>query len=161
VVSPFTNADAQVDRGKVYVGILLPFALNFSPNGVSAPLPLGFVWQAPHDCFVSVANCAVAAAGREIINEVAPATTSTAAVLQVMTNHCFLGIFIIPRILYSYISWRPRTSMLGAHFVILRPAPWVVCAVSYTAPRSLAHVNSEDCSLMTGIRLYFSSETVA
>jgi hypothetical protein len=130
----FCQPRCLVDRGKGYLGILLPFALNFSPNGVSAPPPWGFVWQAPHACFVSVANCAVAAAGREIISEVAPTTTSTAAALQVMTNHCFLCIFIIPLVLYLYISVRSRTSMLGTHLLILGLPLGFVCAVSYKAP---------------------------
>src|ERR1700685_1738373 len=115
----FCQPRCLVDCGNGYLGILLPFALNFSPNGVSAPPPWGFVWQAPHACFVSVANCAVAAAGREIMSEVAPATTSTAAALQVMPNHCFSCVFIIALVLYLYTSLRPRTSMLGTHFLIL------------------------------------------
>ena len=30
-----------------YSGSLFPFALNFAPNSVSGPPPLGFVWQSP------------------------------------------------------------------------------------------------------------------
>ncbi len=78
-----------------YLGILFPFALNFSPIGVSGPAPCGFVWQAPQDSFVSAANCAVAAAGRETANEIAPAIVSTEAVAQVRAYHRLCRAFII------------------------------------------------------------------
>ena len=71
---------------KPYFGILFPFALNFSPSGVSAPPPFGSVWQSAQDFPVSLANCAVASAGAETIKDEAIAITAAAAVPQARAN---------------------------------------------------------------------------
>jgi hypothetical protein len=60
--------------------------LNFSPNGVRGPPPFAAVWQSPHAFPVSLANCAVAAAGLEITYDAAPTITAAAAVLQARTK---------------------------------------------------------------------------
>jgi len=68
------------------LGSLFPLALNFSPKGVSGPPPLALVWQSPQDFPVSVANCAVAAAGSMTSMDIAAAIASTAAVPAARAN---------------------------------------------------------------------------
>jgi hypothetical protein len=93
VFSHASSCEAQ--RAERYFGSLLPLALNFSPSGVSAPPPAGLVWQSPQAFPVSLANCAVAAAGRETSKEAAPASANMAAVLHAMTSAIFAFTFIV------------------------------------------------------------------
>jgi hypothetical protein len=82
-------------RRGLYFGSLFPFALNASPNDVSGPPPAGLVWHVPQDLPVSLANWAVAEAGRAASNEAAPVSASAAARLNVVTRVilAFIGIF--------------------------------------------------------------------
>ena len=77
--------DGRNDDSRVYGegGILLPFALNCAPNGVSAPPPAGLVWQSPHDLPVALAKAAVADAG--MANTSAPAAAMIVAAASPVT----------------------------------------------------------------------------
>lgn len=70
-----TDCLNPLSRACRYGGILFPFALNFSPNAVSSPPPLGLVWQTAQDLCVSAANLGVAEAGWDITRAMVLAAT--------------------------------------------------------------------------------------
>ena len=87
-----SNKGERVER---YFGSLLPFALKFSPSGVSAPPPAGLVWQSPQLFPVSLANCGVAAAGRARSKEAALTSANMVAMLHARTSVIFAFTFIV------------------------------------------------------------------
>ena len=109
--------EAQCAGSARYFGNLFPFALNFSPNSVSGPVPLGLVWQSPHALPVVLANSVVAVAGRVITNDAAPTITPTAAVPQTRVNVFPAFIFILG------LSCADVAQLLGYHIQGTRSSP--------------------------------------
>ena len=90
-------------------GNLFPFALNASPNGVSLPPPVALSWHCPQAFPVSVANRAVASAGREIIRQAVPAIKINAAVLKTRTRAFLAFTFIVVSGLLMRLVQLPQT----------------------------------------------------
>jgi len=90
-------------------GNLFPFALNASPNGVSLPPPVALSWHCPQAFPVSVANLAVASAGREIIRQAVPAIKINAAVLKTRTRAFLALTFIVVSELLMRLVQLPQT----------------------------------------------------
>jgi len=90
-------------------GNLFPFALNASPNGVSLPPPVALSWHCPQAFPVSVANLAVASAGREIIRQAVPAIKINAAVLKTRTRAFLAFTFIVVSGLLMRLVQLPQT----------------------------------------------------
>jgi hypothetical protein len=90
-------------------GNLFPFALNASPNGVSLPPPVALSWHCPQAFPVSVANRAVASAGREIIRQAVPAIKINAAVLKTRTRAFLAFTFIVVSELLMRLVQFPQT----------------------------------------------------
>jgi len=90
-------------------GNLFPFALNASPNDVSLPPPVALSWHCPQAFPVSVANLAVASAGREIIRQAVPAIKINAAVLKTRTRAFLAFTFIVVSGLLMRLVQLPQT----------------------------------------------------
>ncbi|MGC2826917.1 MAG: hypothetical protein WA322_22270 [Pseudolabrys sp.] len=75
---------------------MLPFALNFSPAGLSLPPPAGFAWQYPQGLPVCWAKFAVALAGLETVTDNAPATKSAIDPQIIMARVNFTFAYFMP-----------------------------------------------------------------
>ena len=97
-------------------GNLFPFALNASPNGVSLPPPVALSWHCPQAFPVSLANLAVASAGREMTRLAVPAIKISVAVLKKTATSAFLAfIFIVVSGLWTRLVQSPQAEPLRAN----------------------------------------------
>jgi hypothetical protein len=96
-------------------GNLFPFALNASPNGVSLPPPVALSWHCPQAFPVSLANLAVASAGREMTRLAVPAIKISVAVLKTATSAFLAFIFIVVSGLWTRLVQSPQAEPLRAN----------------------------------------------
>src|SRR3954469_15993428 len=96
-------------------GNLFPFALNASPNGVSLPPPVALSWHCPQAFPVSLANLAVASAGREMTRLAVPAIKISVAVLKTATSAFLAFIFIVVSGLWTRLVQLPQAEPLRAN----------------------------------------------